>query len=511
MNKLHLYILAAALASIGLLLFSYKAFVLGFPVKPATTATVWNVEARLKFLADDKPAKASMFLPSSSRKFAIVDEHFISGGFGFVASWDEGNRQATWAVRKAKGAKSIYYQAVVRRVHTKAPEPPSKAPEISPPQLEGTSLAAAKSLLAETKAKSADTTTFVGELIRRLNRPVQEENVKVLLRDKPTTDRKVRLAVRLLRYSGIPAREVNGISLQEGKHDFSKKVPIVHWIEVHDGTHWVSFDPTTGRSPVPEDWLLWWTGPKRLVSLEGGSNLNTLISVSPKIEEGLSAAVRRAEISKPFLLKFSLFGLPVNTQAVFKVMLLVPIGAFLLVILRNVVGIKTFGTFMPVLIALSFRETGLMRGVILFSVLVALGLSIRFYLERLKLLVVPRLAAVLIVVVGLMAVISIVAHRLGGHTGLSVALFPMVILTMTIERMSIVWEERGSYEALVSGIGSMLTAALAFLVMNIKLIEHLVFVFPELLLVLLAATLLMGRYTGYRLMDLYRFRELAKG
>jgi hypothetical protein len=47
--------------------------------------------------------------------------------------------------------------------------------------------------------------------------------------------------------------------------------------------------------------------------------------------------------------------------------------------------------------------------------------------------------------------------------------------------------------------------------MNIRAVEHLVFVFPELLLVLLAATLLLGRYSGYRLMDLYRFRELAKG
>jgi hypothetical protein len=235
-----------------------------------------------------------------------------------------------------------------------------------------------------------------------------------------------------------------------------------------------------------------------------------IFSVRPKVEDAISVAVRRGEISEPLVLKFSLFSLPVNTQAVYKVMLLVPVGAFLLVLLRNVVGVKTFGTFMPVLIALSFRETGLLRGIFLFALLITLGLSVRFYLERLKLLVVPRLAAVLIVVVGLMAILSVLTHHLGGHTGLSVALFPMVIITMTIERMSIVWEERGSSEALVASVGSMLTAASAFVVMNTRYVEHLVFVFPELLFVLLAATLLLGRYSGYRLMDLYRFRELAK-
>jgi len=86
-----------------------------------------------------------------------------------------------------------------------------------------------------------------------------------------------------------------------------------------------------------------------------------------------------------------------------------------------------------------------------------------------------------------------------------------VILTMTIERMSIVWEERGPGEALTSGLGSLLTAIAAFLVMNIKIVEHLIFVFPELLLVLLASTLILGRYSGYRLMDLHRFRVVAKG
>jgi hypothetical protein len=47
--------------------------------------------------------------------------------------------------------------------------------------------------------------------------------------------------------------------------------------------------------------------------------------------------------------------------------------------------------------------------------------------------------------------------------------------------------------------------------MNIKYVEHMVFVFPELLLVVLAATMLLGRYSGYRLLDLYRFKALASG
>ena len=210
-------------------------------------------------------------------------------------------------------------------------------------------------------------------------------------------------------------------------------------------------------------------------------------------------------------MEFSLFSLPVQTQNVYRVLLLVPIGALLIVFLRNVIGVETFGTFMPILIALAFRETELLWGTVLFVMLVSLGLVIRFYLEYLKLLLVPRLASVLIIVILLMMAVGLISHKLGVDRGLSVALFPMVILAMTIERMSLVWEELGPAAACKQGFGSLLVAALGYLAMSSTYLGHLVFVFPELLLIVLAVTLLIGRYTGYRLLELWRFRAALRG
>jgi hypothetical protein len=107
-------------------------------------------------------------------------------------------------------------------------------------------------------------------------------------------------------------------------------------------------------------------------------------------------------------------------------------------------------------------------------------------------------------------VLTVLFHRLGFTQGLSLGLFPIVILTMTIERMSIVWEENGPREALQQAAGSLVVGALTYLVMNLPQLEHLLFVFPELLLVVLAATLLLGRYSGYRLTELRRFRALSR-
>jgi hypothetical protein len=220
-------------------------------------------------------------------------------------------------------------------------------------------------------------------------------------------------------------------------------------------------------------------------------------------------AERRAQTVQSRIADFSLFSLPIQTQSVYAVLLMIPLGALVVVILRNVVGVTTFGTFMPVLVALAFRETQVLAGVILFSLVVTLGLLFRFFMENLRLLLVPRLASVLIIVVLLMALISIVSNQLGLDMGLSVGLFPMVILTMTIERMSIVWEERGPSEAIQQGVGSLIVAAICFGTMEIGVLKHLFFVFPELLLWVLAICLLLGRYSGYRLLELQRFKSLV--
>jgi hypothetical protein len=87
----------------------------------------------------------------------------------------------------------------------------------------------------------------------------------------------------------------------------------------------------------------------------------------------------------------------------------------------------------------------------------------------------------------------------------------MVILTMTIERMSIVWEERGGVETIKETLGSLLVAVSGYYVMNNVYLMHLMFNFPELLLVVLSVCLLFGTYTGYRISEVLRFKDLARG
>jgi len=506
-NNRHLYLLALTLTVLGLSLFLYKALALKFPLRPEAESYLWKVEAKITFMADNEPVKVTMFVPRSSRNYAVTNDAFISRGYGLTTSTEEVNRQALWSIRQAKGLQTLYYRGEVRRVETKEPPLTTPTPKVENPKFPEPERIAAEAVVERIRRRSADTDSLVSELIHLLNHPEGRENISMLLGKRTSPAEKMELAVRILALAGVPARSVHGVNLK----DRSEKVELVHWLEHYENRRWNPHNPITGASGIPDSYLPWWRGPGSLVNLKGGSDLRVNLSTSRDLEEAIQSAVVRGQIKKPLLLQFSLLNLPLHTQQVFKVLLLVPVGAFILVILRNLVGLATFGTFMPVLIALAFRETRLLWGLVFFSLLVGVGLLIRFYLENLKLLLVPRLAAVLTVVVGLLALFSLLAHKLGVEQGLSVALLPMVIRTMTIERMSIVWEERGPQEALQQGVGSLAAASLAYLVMHQRLVQHLVFTFPELLLVLLAAIVLLGRYSGYRLTELWRFHSFLKG
>ncbi|MDQ1240351.1 MAG: hypothetical protein QG577_2537, partial [Thermodesulfobacteriota bacterium] len=314
MNQLRLYLCALGLILIGLAVFSYKAYYLGFPLSPKTKVQVWHLEARLRFEAEGAPVKLSMFLPMNTGRFAVTDEHFISTGYGLVASMEAVNRTVVWSTRQENGPQNLFYQATVRMVRNKTSKPDTRPAEITNPGFKGPKLAAADSLISNMKSKSADTRSFVAELLKRLNSANPDDNVQLLLGKKTTPRAKVELAAHLLNHAEIPARVVHGIDLNEEKSEFSKKVNLLHWLEVYDNRTWVTFDPATAISPVPVEWLPWWRGDNNLVQLQGGSKLNQTLSVSPKVDEGISSVAIRGEISKPLLLKFSLFSLPVNTQ-----------------------------------------------------------------------------------------------------------------------------------------------------------------------------------------------------
>ncbi len=509
MRGLHVKTLALLLVIAGISICWFKVTRLGLPLVPTEKADVWTVEARIEFKArHDSAVKARFAIPRIPPGYTVVDESFVSGDYGLTTEDDGANRAVEWAIRQVNGYQVLYYRIRLARDPSNQPiqAPITVIPEAKAPNFPEALESAAKGLMGEALKKSADAKTFVRELLVRLNSHTVDPNVMLLRQGIGDEEEWVQFVSDLLASGNFISRPAHILVLRDGINHGALKP----WLQVFDGHQWVWIDPHTGELGLPDGAIPWHVGTDPVLAVDGGKNIKVEFSVSQKEQDRTLVAEQRARQMGSRLMEYSLFSLPVSVQNVYRVLLMVPVGAFLIVILRNVIGIKTFGTFMPILISLAFRETELFWGMTLFSLLIFLGLLIRFYLEYLKLLMVPRLAAVLIIVIILMAFVSVFSHKLGFDRGLSVALFPMVILAMTIERMSLVWEELGPTEALIQGFGSLAVAALGYMCMSSRYLEHLIFVFPELLLLVLAMTLLLGRYTGYRLTELWRFRSALR-
>lgn len=502
-NKRHVYGLIITLFVVGFSLFFYRHIILDVPVTDTETVNSWMVEANLRFTAQgNTPVKANFIIPYMPPNYAILDEYFVSHNYGVTTNLSGHNRQTVWALRRATGAQSLYYRAIFRETGVNEPGL-SKPPLVKIQILDENQKSAVETITNRVRQSSADIQTFAQGTIRELIK--KDGSAKLLVGNDFDDTNIIKAAILILNQAKIYAMPVKGIYLtQKSKADFKSLMMI------YNGKDWFYINPTTGSAGLPDDFLVWQYGTDPLYEVVGGVKKVVFgLTISPTPINALTIAKARGLQTDSQMLRFSLLQLPVNAQETYKVLLTVPIGAFIILLLRNFIGLKTFGTFMPVLIALAFRETHVVWGISLFVIIVSFGLLARFYLDQLRLLLVPRLAAILTIVILLMIFISVISQNLGLESGLSVALFPMVILTMTIERMCITWDERGAADAIKSGIGSLVAAVIAFWAMSWKAMQYLVFAFPELLLVLLALILWFGQYRGYRLFELFRFKVLA--
>ncbi len=502
-NTRHVYGLIFTLFILGSGIFLYRHLALDVPLTDTETINSWMIESNLRFVAEpNTPIKASFNIPYLPPHFAILDEYFVSRNYGVTTNLNGDNRETVWSIRRAHGAQSLYYRAIFRQADGNE-SPLGTPPAIKSQPLDESQKSAVETITSQVRQASADIKTFAQSTVKELNK--QDGNAKLLTGNDFSDEQIINAAILILNQSKISAVPVKGIYLSQ-----QSKAELKFFLAVFNDKSWIYINPKTGGAGLPKDFLIWQYGNEPVFNIVGGKKPLFNLTVSPTPINALSIAKSRGLQSDSQLLRFSLLQLPVNVQAIYKIILTVPIGAFIILILRNFIGIKTFGTFMPVLIALAFRETHVIWGICLFVTIVSFGLLARFYLDQLRLLLVPRLAAILTVVVLLMIFISVISQNLGLDAGLSVALFPMVILTMTIERMCITWDERGAAEAIKSGIGSLVAAVISYWAMSYEPLQYLVFAFPELLLVLLALILWFGQYRGYRLFELKRFKAFAR-
>ena len=311
-----------------------------------------------------------------------------------------------------------------------------------------------------------------------------------------------RAMIALCRSAKIPARVVAGFPLRSSTDSRPH-----YWAEVFSRNAWRSYDVENGYSgALPITFL-----PIRRDGIQ-------IVRAAGPLEYQARYSVRRI-LPRPTLVGLPVDGfwsiadlrrLPLSMQEILALLLLLPLGALITALFRNVIGLRTFGTFTPCLIALGFIQADWRTGVVVFFVVLGVGIFARLLLSKLRLLLVARLGIIVTMVVLCMISAVSILDFFGLTPSASAVLLPVVILTMMIERFNITAEEDGYLQAFKVLAGTLVVAICCFFVLRVGGLSRVVLTFPEMQLFVAAGLLMIGRYSGYRLTELWRFRDIVQ-
>jgi hypothetical protein len=212
--------------------------------------------------------------------------------------------------------------------------------------------------------------------------------------------------------------------------------------------------------------------------------------------------------SMSYLVSFMISkGIPSNTIVL---LLMLPIIATIIALLKQVIGITTFGLYTPSIITLSFLALGLKFGLVILFIIIVSGTLVRSLLDRFNLLHIPRIAIVLT----FSTLVILLTLALGTYLGIgsiaTIAVFPMLIMTTLAEKFVSALGGRGFYAAILLMLETTVVSLICYWVVEWHYLQNLILGHPEIILLLIVFNYMLGRWTGLRLMEYVRFREVMK-
>ncbi len=514
--RLPVFLLAAAALLLGAHLWLARP-----SLDQVLPASLHEYEVELSFEGFGGEVRLATYLPTSDDRQTVISESFAQGPLSFADETAASGRLAQWSGSPPDGQHRVRYGArlSMRAMRYELPAGlgfGTPLPDSARRHLEETVAIPfrhpeIRGLWNRIRpAQAADQVRVLRAIFDYTHDKIEPAPFKgytdaltALRLGQASCNGKSRLFVALARLNGIPSRLVGGVILEPGVKQVSHQ-----WVEAYLAGHWVPFDPLNGYfAELPADYLRLYRGDEFLFSHTRDINFDHQFRI-----RRLLAPARSIDADEPAAPAW--FGgvarlLAANEQ-LSGVFLLFPLAALIVTFCRNVAGLRTFGVFLPMLVAAGCVYTGLLPGLAGFVAILAIGAAAHRWFRGMRVLLVPRIAAVITVLTALILAGGVLAGESAGHRLALLALFPVVILSFAAERLQEMMERSRPGELLRTIASTVLVTMLCWLAFTSVVLRGLFFRFPELLLVVLAAQLAVGRWTGIRASEFLRFLRLFR-
>lgn len=200
-------------------------------------------------------------------------------------------------------------------------------------------------------------------------------------------------------------------------------------------------------------------------------------------------------------------GVPSNSLLL---ILMLPVIVTIVAFFKQVIGLTTMGVYTPSIITLSFLALDIKFGLLIFVIILSSGAITRLFLRQYRLLYIPRMAILLTIVSLTILVLMLLGAYFDISQLVSISIFPMLIMSTMVEKFVNVSGERGLKPALVMIGSTTLVSVICYYVVEWAFLKTWIFGHPELIFAFLLVNIVLGRWTGLRLLEYVRFREIFR-
>lgn len=179
----------------------------------------------------------------------------------------------------------------------------------------------------------------------------------------------------------------------------------------------------------------------------------------------------------------------------------IPFGATVAVLFRLVLGIRLFGPFRSILIAIAFKIMGIPLGLIFLVVVVGIVVIIRPIFKAIKLPYFARVSVLLSTVALIMLVVLNMSTWFDFKPLSRIVYFPIISLCLMGESVARTLSKEGFRSAVWRAAMTVLVGILITLIARINGFRSLFLYFPELLIVQIAFNVIIAEFFDLRLLE----------
>lgn len=198
-------------------------------------------------------------------------------------------------------------------------------------------------------------------------------------------------------------------------------------------------------------------------------------------------------------------------QETIILLLMLPIFATIIAFSRQIIGIKGFDIYTPLIIAFAFLTIGLKYGLFLFVVILLIGTLTRILARRLRILYLPRMTIVLIGVTLVIMLLLLGGAYLEQKDLITASVLGILIMITLTEKFVAFQIKKGAKEAIVITLETLILSIICYGIGSWPWFQNLTLAYPAWIIIgAIFVNILLGKWTGLRLLEYSRFWEVIK-